>query len=75
MDLDEIWGTPSILSGAGPDRFWARSAQKRERESEQKFFLSGKQRAISQTSGRPNFTKFAHNTWIYVAMNPFGKHF
>jgi len=34
-DLDEIWGklTPSILSGAGSDRFWARSSQKRERES------------------------------------------
>ena len=48
----------------------------RRSESEQKFcfFLSGKQRAISRTSSRPNFTKFAHNTWIYVAMNPFGKH-
>jgi len=33
-DLDEIWGTPSILFKAGPDRFWARSAQKRERETE-----------------------------------------
>jgi len=31
-------GTLSILSGAGPDRFWARFAQKRERESELKFF-------------------------------------
>jgi len=30
-------GTPSILSGAGPGIFWARSAQKRERESERKF--------------------------------------
>jgi len=25
-------------------------------------------------SGQPNFTKFARKTWIYVAMNPFGKH-
>jgi len=47
-------------------------AEKRERESEPKLcFLSGKQRAISPTSGRPNFTKFAHNTWICVAMNRF----
>jgi len=37
-------------------------------------FLSGKQRAILQTSGRPNFTKFVHKTWIYVAINLFGKH-
>jgi len=36
-DLDEIWDTPSILSGAGSDRFWARSAQKRERKIEPKF--------------------------------------
>jgi len=38
-----IW----ILSGAGRDRFWARSAQKREQESEPKFcflFLSCKYR-------------------------------
>ena len=42
--FDEILGTPSILSGAGPDRFWALSAQKRESDSEPKFcfFLSGK---------------------------------
>jgi len=37
-DLDEIWGTPSILSGAGPDGSWAWSVQKRERKSEQNFF-------------------------------------
>jgi len=61
MDLDEIWGTPSILFGAVPDKFWAQSAQKRQREGEPKFcfFWSIKQRAISSTSGRPNFTKFA----------------
>jgi len=35
--LDEIWGTPSIFFGAGPDRYWARSAQKREWESLRKF--------------------------------------
>jgi len=65
------------MCAAGPDRFWARSAQKREREREPKFcfFLSDKQRAISPTSGRPNFTKFAYQTWIYVRMNPVGKHF
>jgi len=35
------------------------------------FFLWAKQRAISPISGQTNFTKFAHKTWIYVAMNPF----
>jgi len=39
------------------------------------FFWSGEQRTISPTSGRPNIVKFARKTWIYVAMNPFGKHF
>jgi len=38
-------------------------------------FLSGKQRAVSSISGQPNFLKFAHKTWIYVAMNPLRKHF
>jgi len=38
-DLDEIWGTVSILFGAGPDRFWARSVQKRERETLRKLFF------------------------------------
>jgi len=36
------------------------------------FFLSGKQR---NTSSRPNFTKFEHNTTIGVAMNHFGTEF
>jgi len=36
---------------------------------------SGKQRAISLTSDRPNFTKLAHKTWICVAKNHFGKQF
>ena len=36
-DLDEICGTPSILFGAVPDKFWARSAQKRQREREPQF--------------------------------------
>ena len=26
-------------------------------------------------SGQPNFTKFAHKTWIYVAMNSIEEHF
>jgi len=64
---ERIWmkfgGTPSILFGAGPDRFWARSAQKRERETLRNFcFLSGKQRMTLPISGQPNFTKFAHKT-------------
>jgi len=46
-----------------------------ERASGSFVFLSGKQRAISLTSGLPNFTKFAHNTWICVAMNPSGTKF
>ena len=52
----------SILFGAGPDRFWAQSTQKRERESLWKFFLSGKQRTTLPISGQPIFTKFAHKT-------------
>jgi len=39
------------------------------------FFLWGKWRTTLTTSGRPNSTKFAHKTWICVAMNPFGTHF
>jgi len=59
-----------------PGKYWARSAQKRERENEPKFcFLSGKQRAISPTSSQPNFTKFARKTWIREAVNPFGTKF
>jgi len=72
--LDEIWNTLSALSGAGPGRFYAITAQYRERESEAKFILfllSGKQRTILQISRRPNFTKFERNTSIGVAMNPF----
>ena len=38
-DFDEIWGTPSMLFGAVPDKLWARSAQKRQREREPKFFF------------------------------------
>ena len=64
----------NIVAGSG--RFWARSAQKREWESEAKFcFLSGKQRRTLPISGRPSFTKFAHKTWTGVAMNPFGTKF
>ena len=67
----------STLLGAGPGRFWARSAQQRERESEANFcfFLSGKQRTISPISRRSNFTKFAHNKLIGEAVNPFGTEF
>ena len=49
-DLDEIWGTPSILSGAGADRFWARSAQSESRRASRNFLS-----AISRTSSQPNF--------------------
>ena len=39
------------------------------------FFLYGKQRAISPTSGLPNFTKSVHKTWIREAVTPFGINF
>ena len=39
------------------------------------YFSWGKQRAISPTSGRPNFTKFARKACFRVRMNPFAKHF
>jgi len=73
-DLDENFGTPSILFGAGRGRSWARSAQKRERETLRKFcfFLSGKQRTTLPIFGQPNFTKFAHKTWFCAMVNPFG---
>jgi len=48
--------------------------RRRERES-QANFLSGKQHAISPTSRRPNFTKFAHKTCIDEVVNPFGTGF
>ena len=71
----EIWGTPSILSGAGPGRLWARSVQKQERESEPNFFF----RVVSKTQFHlllvSQISRNSHTMWIYVAMNPFGKHF
>jgi len=36
------------------------------------FFLSGKQRTTLPISGQPNFTKFAHKTWFWDVVNPFG---
>jgi len=65
-----------MLFGAGPDRLWARSAQKRERETLRKFcfFLAGKQRTTLPISGQPNFMKFAHKTCFCDCdvVNPFG---
>jgi len=58
------------------DRFWARSAQKRERETLRIFcFLARKQCSTLPISGQQNFTKFAHKTWFYDAVNPFGNIF
>jgi len=75
-ESERIWmkfgELPSILFGAGPDRFWVRSAQKREQETLWKFYLSGKQHTTLPISGQPNFTKFAHKTWFYAVVNPFG---
>ena len=70
-------GTLSTLFAAGPGRFRARSVQKRERYSEANFcfFLSSKQRATLQISDQPNFTQFAHKTWIWELVNPFGTKF
>ena len=58
---------------AGSGRFWVRSAQKWQRESEANFcfFLSGKQRTTLPIFSLPNFTKFAHKTWICEAVNRF----
>jgi len=39
------------------------------------FLLSSKQHTTLPISGQPNFTKFAHNTWIWEMVNPFGIHF
>jgi len=36
-DLDEIWSTLSTLLGAGPGRFWARSAQYWQYQRQAKF--------------------------------------
>jgi len=38
-------------------------------------FLSGKQHTISPISRRPKFTKFEHDTFIYVAMKTFETEF
>ena len=64
-DLNEIWGTPSILSGARPDTFWLRSCRSKSGRASGNFvfFWSGKERTTLPTSGQPNFTKFAHKTW------------
>ena len=66
-DLDEIWGTPSILFGAGPDRFRAQSAQNRQRESLRKFFVF-----FVGYIMQPNFTEFAHKTWFWEMVRSFG---
>jgi len=59
-----VYGSELCLTDSGP-----RSAQKRQRESEPKYsFLSIKQRAISPTSGRPNFTKFAQKDVVPCPM-------
>ena len=62
---------PLVLEDFGCDRRRSQS----ERASRNFVFLSGKQHAISPTSGQRNFAKFAHNMWICVAMNPFGTKF
>jgi len=38
------------------------------------FVWSSKKRTTLPISGQPNCTKVAHNTWICVAINHFGKH-
>jgi len=59
---------PLALADFGRD--WHRSEHERARGNFV-YFLSGKPHTISPTSVLPNFTKFAHNMWICVAMNPF----
>jgi len=63
--LDEIWqilSAISAVSAAGEP-------------GEVLIFLSGKQRTMSPIFRRPNFTKFADNTSIGVAMKTFGAEF
>jgi len=66
-----VHSLPLAHAYCGRDRRRSQS----ERASRNFVFLSGKQHAISPTSGQRNFAKFAHNMWICVAMNPFGTKF
>jgi len=54
---------------------FGRDLRRSESERASRNFLSGKQRTISPTSVGPNFTKFAHKTWIREAVNPFCANF
>jgi len=59
-----------MLSGAGPDRFWARSAQKREREREPFLFFCQVNNArlyrfpVSQISGNLYTRRESKRWWI-----------
>jgi len=64
-----VWSWPWQIMGA------IRAEERAGARAEILFFFVCEQGAISPTSGWPNFTKFAHKTWIYVAMNPFRKRF
>jgi len=68
-----MWSTLSILSGAGADRFWVRSMQKRERESEAKFcyFFCQVNNALLYRFQVGQISRM----WIGVAINPFGTEF
>jgi len=75
-DLDEIWGTPSILFGAVPDISWRDPHRINSGRPCGSFvFLSGKQRTTLPISGQPNFTKFAQIrdsvTWRIVSERVF----
>jgi len=68
---ERIWmkfGALRVLSGAGPDRFWARSAQKRERLPSL-FFLSGKQLPVGQISRNLQTIRGSARWWILSERN------
>jgi len=82
---NSVWSEPIWMKLAHSEYIvfrWPRQilgaigAEARARErGEISLFLWGKQRTISPTSRRPNFTKSPHKTWIGVAMNRFGTEF
>jgi len=68
--MDEIWGTFSILFAAGSGTFWARSAQKRERETGAKFCFFFVRKGTRDIIDFPS-----HKSWIGEVVNPFGTEF
>ena len=64
-----VWSWPWQILGA------IRAEVRAGERAEILFFLSCKQCTTLPISVQPNFTKFAHKTWIWEIVNPSGKHF